>query len=176
MSGDGSVVKVYQVPTFRWTRLVDTLFYVVVAIFCLGFLALFVASLAIKPPPKDLPPLWAIIAMSLILATVMGGFIWRMLRDPLTLQISDEGLVAICPLKTWQVEWNEVDYVRESWGPGPVWARGPGGRGHRIAYPLIIHLKNGRFLRRLYLLSLCVSGQDTDLLEELQRRSKVGSC
>lgn len=174
MKTNDAAVKVYRVPTPRWAKLFEVPLIIIVATICgIGYVYLIAAAVATlfsSQPLPSLPPLWVSVSMLVIITLAAGLFLRLGLINPLIIELREHELVAICALKTQRIEWHEIDHMAFAWF-FPKFARGT--EGYEVKYPLVIRLKERRFPGSLFLLSFCVSGQDSLLEAELRRRIPV---
>jgi hypothetical protein len=167
-------VKVYQAPRPRLPVILRAILKLGFFFVVLGSLALVASllldALAVLGLPWtviDSPPPLARLAMLAFLSVIWAvGALYGM-TDPRILELTDEYLVATCPLKVRRVAWNDIETVDLAWFFPTI------GRRHRgcdFKYPLLIRLRGGGFPHFLYLQDFCISGQDSEIEAELRKR------
>lgn len=161
----------YRVPISRWGGLLRAfmiLLLIAWLIFGVSIAATLVGTLIISRPTPILPPLTLTLAMLLLFTLITGVFGFLALIDPWVIEISEEGFVASCGLKTWHIRWQEVDRIGTAWlFPTFVSAAD----GYTFKYPVLVGFSRRRFaVGFLILFSLCLSGQDSEVVAELRRR------
>lgn len=129
-----------------------------------------IATFFTAKPQQGLPPLAVSISLLAIFTLVGAVFVVMGLIDPSVMQVSEEELLAMCPLKTWRIRWHEVNQVGVAWLL-PIMARGQDGYGFR--YPLFVRVMGRGLPPILLLLSLCASGKDSGLESELMYRVSI---
>lgn len=174
MDMDVPSVKVYQTPEPRLPRTLRAVLKLGIFLVVLGSVALVATlvfdALAVLGLPWtviDSPPPLARLAMLAFLSVFWAVGALYGVTDPRILELTDDYLVARCPLKIRRVAWNNIESVDLAWF-FPTIGRRHG--GYDFKHPLLIRLRGGKFPRFLYLQNFCISGQDSDIEAELRKR------
>ena len=174
MDMDVPSVKVYEAPKPRLPIILRAILKLGFFLVVLGSVALVATlvfdALAVLGLPWtviDSPPPLARFAMVAFLSVFWAvGALYGVI-NPRILELTNDYLVARCPLKVRRFAWHQIQSVDLAWF-SPTIGRRHG--GYDFKHPLLIRFREGQFPRFLYLQDFCISGQDSDIEAELRKR------